>query len=380
MRVLVAPDKFKGSLSAAQVAAHLAAGLRAAQPSLEVVELPVADGGDGTLDAAVAGGFTRVGDYARRGDTAVVELAAVCGLALVPDDARTPMTASSSRVGEVLRAALGDGARRVVLGVGGSASTDGGAGMLSALGARVLDGAGAEVGPGGAGLADVAALDLTGLDPAVRAAEIVLASDVDNPLYGPSGAAYVYAPQKGASPDEVRALDAALRRWADVVAAAVGRDHAQDAGAGAAGGVGFAALAVLGATRRPGIEVVLELLGFERATRRLRPRHHRRGNARRADARRQGAGRGRRRGASGRRPGRRGLRPQRARRHVAVRLGLRAHRPRLAHGRHGATGPAVGTDRRRHRRPTYRFPSRNGPLRAVPDGAFARGSANRVSA
>jgi glycerate kinase len=262
MRVVVAPDTFKGSLPAAAVAAHLAAGLRSARPSLDVVEVPIADGGEGTLDAALAAGFERTGEYARRAETAVVELAAVCGVTVSAGIA-APMTASSRRVGEVLRAALRDGARRVVLGVGGSTSTDGGAGMLSALGAQVLDDAGRPVGPGGAGLAGVAALDLTALDPAVHAAEIVLAGDVDNPLYGPHGAACVYAPQKGASPPDLRLLDDALRRWAGVVAGAVGADHAHDAGAGAAGGVGFAALAVLGATRRPGIEVVLELVGFE---------------------------------------------------------------------------------------------------------------------
>jgi glycerate kinase len=263
MRVVVAPDKFKGSLRAAAVAAHLAAGLRAAAPSLDVVEVPVADGGEGTLDAALAAGFARVGEYARRDATTVVELAAVCGVTATAGQPATPMTASSYRVGEVLRGALCDGARRFVLGVGGSTSTDGGAGMLSALGARVLDDAGAPVEPGGAGLATVATLDLASLDPAVRTAEIVLASDVDSPLYGPRGAACVYAPQKGATPDQVWVLDDALRRWAGVVATAVGTDHAGDAGAGAAGGVGFAALAVLGATRRPGIEVVLELVGFD---------------------------------------------------------------------------------------------------------------------
>lgn len=263
MRVLVAPDKFKGTLPAADVAAHLAAGLRAAAPALDVVELPVADGGDGTLAALAAAGFERVGDYARRGDTAVVELAAVCGIGGRPAAERAPMTASSFRVGEVLGAAVADGATRIVLGVGGSASTDGGAGMLAALGARVLDRHGAPIRAGGAGLADVATLDLSGLAEAVRTTPTVLASDVDNPLYGPHGAAFVYAPQKGAGPDQVRALDAGLRRWADVVAAAVGRDHAHDRGAGAAGGVGFAALSVLGATRRPGIEVVLDLIGFE---------------------------------------------------------------------------------------------------------------------
>ena len=165
----------------------------------------------------------------------------------------------------MLRAALEAGARRIILGVGGSASTDGGAGLLQALGARVLDASGEPVRPGGASLRDVAALDLTGLHPALHGAEIILAADVDNPLTGPDGAAEVYGPQKGASPAEVAALDAGLRRWAAVVAAAVGRDWSQAPGAGAAGGVGFAALAVLGATRRPGIELVLDLAGFETA-------------------------------------------------------------------------------------------------------------------
>ena len=210
--------------------------------------------------------------YARRGEVAVVELAGVCGLARLPGGRPAPLTASSFGAGEVLRAALEAGARRIVLGVGGSASTDGGAGLLQALGARVLDTSGEPVRPAGAGwraLRDVAALDLTGLHPALypaaRTAEIILAADVDNPLTGPDGAAEVYGPQKGASPAEVAALAAGLRRWAAVVAAAVGRDWSQAPGAGAAGGVGFAALAVLGATRRPGIELVLDLAGFETA-------------------------------------------------------------------------------------------------------------------
>jgi len=278
MKIVVAPDKFKGSLPATQVAAAIAAGLHAGRPGAEVVTIPVADGGEGTVDAAVAAGFERVpvtaagpaGDpvrasYARRGEVAVVELAGVCGLARLPGGRPAPLTASSFGAGEVLRAALEAGARRTVLGVGGSASTDGGAGLLQALGARVLDTCGEPVRPGGAGLREVAALDLTGLHRALYPAEIILAADVDNPLTGPDGAAEVYGPQKGASPAEVAALDAGLRRWAAVVAAAVGRDWSRTPGAGAAGGVGFAALAVLGATRRPGIELVLDLAGFETA-------------------------------------------------------------------------------------------------------------------
>ena len=278
MRIVVAPDKFKGSLPATQVAAAIAAGLHAGRPGAEVVTIPVADGGEGTVDAAVAAGFERVpvtaagpaGDpvrasYARRGEVAVVELAGVCGLARLPGGRPAPLTASSFGAGEVLRAALEAGGQRIILGVGGSASTDGGAGLLQALGARVLDTCGEPVRPGGAGLREVAALDLTGLHRALYPAEIILAADVDNPLTGPDGAAEVYGPQKGASPAEVAALDAGLRRWAAVVAAAVGRDWSRTPGAGAAGGVGSAALAVLGATRRPGIELVLDLTGFETA-------------------------------------------------------------------------------------------------------------------
>jgi glycerate kinase len=278
MKIVVAPDKFKGALPAAQVAAAIAAGLHAGRPGAEVVTIPVADGGEGTVDAAVAAGFERVpvtaagpaGDpvqasYARRGEVAVVELAGVCGLARLPGGRPAPLTACSFGAGEVLRAALEAGARRIVLGVGGSASTDGGAGLLQALGARVLDTSGEPVRPGGPGLREVAALDLTGLHLELHPADIILATDVDNPLTGPDGAAEVYGPQKGASPAEVAALDAGLRRWATVVAAAVGRDWSRTPGAGAAGGVGFAALAVLGATRRPGIELVLDLAGFETA-------------------------------------------------------------------------------------------------------------------
>ncbi|XVV02251.1 glycerate kinase [Actinosynnema sp. CA-248983] len=243
--VVVAPDKFKGTLSAPRVAAAVERGLREAVPGLSVRSLPVADGGDGTVDAAVAAGFLRVGrwvtgpvgkpvaaSFAVRGGTAVVEVASASGLALLDEPA--PLPATSRGVGELLVSALDSGARRIVLGVGGSASTDGGRGMLDAIGDR---------------LADFAAV------------EVVLASDVDNPLLGPSGAAAVYGPQKGATPEQVEVLEERLAAFAREV----GPEYVDVPGAGAAGGIGFAALAVLGATRRPGIEVVLELVGFAEA-------------------------------------------------------------------------------------------------------------------
>lgn len=268
--VLVAPDKFKGTLTAAEVAAHVAAGLRRAHPDLAIVTAPVADGGDGTVDAAVAAGFQRAtvsvtgplgtpieASYAMRGSTAVLELAAASGLALLGDQL-APLDATSRGTGELLRAVLDAGATEIVLGVGGSASTDGGAGMLQALGVRLLDAGDAELPGGGAALNALAQVDASGLDPRLRAVRIVLASDVDNPLLGADGAAAVYAPQKGASPRDVEVLDAALTRWATFI----DLDAADRPGAGAAGGVGYAAVAVLGAQLRPGIEVVLDLIGF----------------------------------------------------------------------------------------------------------------------
>jgi glycerate 2-kinase len=278
VRVVVAPDKFKGSLTAAQVAARVAAGLARAAPGVDVAQVPVADGGDGTLEAALSAGYRRVpvraegptGEpvdtaYAERDGVAVVELADISGLGRLPGGRPAPLTASSYGTGQVLRAALDAGCRRIVLGIGGSASTDGGAGIVQALGGRLLDRRGAEVGRGGAALAAVRSLDLAGLHPALPETEVVVASDVDNPLLGPRGAAAVYGPQKGASPADVAALDAALARWAEAVHRATGVEAAATPGAGAAGGVGFAALAVLGATLRPGIDLVLELVGFTAA-------------------------------------------------------------------------------------------------------------------
>ncbi|MFD7953563.1 glycerate kinase [Streptomyces ardesiacus] len=278
-RVLVAADKFKGSLTAVEVAERVTAGLRRVVPDLQVEALPVADGGDGTVAAAVAAGFERretrvagpLGDavtaaYALREGTAVVEMAEASGLQRLPDGVLAPLTASTYGSGELLRAALDAGARTIVFGVGGSATTDGGAGMLAALGARFLDAAGAPVAPGGGGLAALASANLSGLDPRLSEVELVLASDVDNPLTGPKGAPAVYGPQKGATPEDVTALDAALAHFAKVLEQTEGvgaraAEYAASPGAGAAGGIGFGAM-LLGARFRPGIEVMLDVLGF----------------------------------------------------------------------------------------------------------------------
>ncbi|MEC4016923.1 glycerate kinase [Streptomyces sp. H27-D2] len=273
--VLIAADKFKGSLTAVQVAEHVTAGLRRVAPGVEVEALPVADGGDGTVDAAIAAGFERrearvsgpLGDlvtatYALRGDTAVVEMAEASGLRHLPEGVFEPLTASTYGTGELLRSALDAGARTIVFGVGGSATTDGGAGMLAALGARFLDKNDEPIAPGGGSLGDLATADLSGLDPRLARVSIVLASDVDNPLTGPKGAPAVYGPQKGADEQDVATLDAALSHYARVLEKTAMPTVAQSPGAGAAGGIGYGALVGLGATFRPGIDVMLDVLGF----------------------------------------------------------------------------------------------------------------------
>jgi len=274
-RVVVAPDKFKGSLSAMDVAVRVVAGLARAGFAGEVVPVPVADGGDGTVAAAVAVGYRRVemgvrgptgrpvtAAFALLDGTAVIEAAQACGLTLLPSGGLAPLTATSRGVGELILAANRMGAKRIVLGVGGVATTDGGAGLVQALGARLFDDSGFELPPGGAALARLAALNVSRLRD-LTGVEFWLASDVDNPLLGPSGAATVYAPQKGASPEDVQLLEAGLARWADLAEAAVDAGRMRgEPGAGAAGGLGFAALLFLGARMRPGIELLLELASF----------------------------------------------------------------------------------------------------------------------
>ena len=272
--VVVAPDKFKGTLTAAQVAAHVTAGLGHACPGAKIVQVPVADGGDGTVDAAEAAGYRRV-DIGVRGPTgkpvtaafalldgtAIIESAQACGLTRLPGGTPAPLTATSRGVGELILAAVRMRAKRIVLGLGGVACTDGGAGLVTALGGRLVDASGTELPPGGAALARLDHIDTSRLRD-LSGTEIVAATDVDNPLLGTFGAAAVYGPQKGASPDDVASLEEGLARWADVAEQSFGFAKRDEPGAGAAGGLGFAALGFLGATTRPGIELMLDLLSF----------------------------------------------------------------------------------------------------------------------
>lgn len=283
MRVLVAPDSFKGSAAALAVAQAMARGVRAVFPEAEVLPVPIADGGEGTVEALVVatGGALReatvtgplgqpvvarwgvLGD----GETAVVEMAAASGLPLVPRERRDPRRTTTRGTGELMRAALDAGSRKLVVGIGGSATNDGGTGMARALGARFLGPDGAELPEGGAALARLDRVDLSGLDPRLAGAELLVACDVDNPLTGPRGASAVYGPQKGATPEMVRELDAALCRFAERAREATGRDVAGRPGAGAAGGLGAGLLFFTPARLRPGVEIVLEATGFEELAR-----------------------------------------------------------------------------------------------------------------
>ncbi len=277
-RVVVAPDKFKGSLTAVEAAEAIAEGLTAGCPEIDVVVLPVADGGDGTVQAAIAAGYRAStitvrgptgepvqADIAIKGETAVLELAEASGLSRLPGGRPAALTASTYGTGELVRHALDVGARRIVLGIGGSATTDGGAGMVQALGARFLDADGRELVPGGAALLDLDHIDDTGLDPRLKEVDVVLASDVDNPLIGDRGAATVFGPQKGASADDVELLETALTGYCDVVQRDTGARIDAIPGGGAAGGAGAGAMAFLGARSTSGIGLVLDVIGFAQA-------------------------------------------------------------------------------------------------------------------
>jgi glycerate kinase len=271
MRIVIAPDSFKGSLTADRVATAIATGIARVLPQAELLLRPVADGGEGTVAAALRAGYrpqtVRVSGPDGRpvqatiavgAGTAVVELATAAGLGLA---APAPMTATTHGVGELVAAALDQGVQRIVLGIGGSATTDGGAGMLQALGVRLLDAEGDDVPPGGGGLALLDRVDTSGLDARLAGIELVVASDVDNPLIGPSGAAHVFGPQKGASREEVDRLDAALARYAAVLRRDLGVAVADVPGAGGAGGTAAGALAV-GARLTSGAALVCDLVGL----------------------------------------------------------------------------------------------------------------------
>jgi len=276
VRVLVAPDKFRGTLSAEQAARAISAGFRRAIPTVEIESLPIADGGEGTLDALVAalGGERRrirvsgpLGDSVEAefavagtpdGTLGVVEMARASGLELISEGRRDPKRTSTRGTGELIKAAAGLGVDRILVCIGGSATNDAGAGMAQALGIRLVDEGGRDLGPGGAALRALARIDMSGLDLAVRRIDFVVASDVDNPLVGPNGASAVYGPQKGATPEDVAVLDEALRHFAAVVHRDLGLDLRDVPGAGAAGGLGGGLIAFLGARLRPGVEVVME--------------------------------------------------------------------------------------------------------------------------
>jgi glycerate kinase len=279
MRIVIAPNAFKGSLTAFEAAEAIAEGIRAALPDAEMVLVPIADGGDGTVDALVAAtrGERRtlrvrgpLGDPVDAeyglidgGSTAVIEMAKAAGLALVPPGKRDPRITTTYGVGELLQRAYDEGARRFIVGIGGSATNDGGAGMAQALGYHLLDENGQELRPGGLALKRLARIHVGGAHANWKQAEVDVACDVTNPLTGPSGASAVYGPQKGATPEMVADLDAALKHFAEIIRRDLGVDVEQLPGAGAAGGLGAGLVAFTGARLRPGAEMVMEALHLD---------------------------------------------------------------------------------------------------------------------
>lgn len=278
MRIIVAPDSFKGSVQALAVAQAMERGIKRVFPDAQIEKIPVADGGEGTVAAMLAavGGSIRcetvcgpLGEPVQaewglleNGEVAVIEMAAASGLPLVGEERRNPCYTTSYGTGELIKAALEAGVRKIILGLGGSATNDGGAGMMQALGVRFLDERREPLALGGAALAALAEIDLDGVDPRLKATEIIAACDVSNPLCGEHGASAIYGPQKGATPAMVAELDAALAHYAKLAAAVTGRDAAVVPGAGAAGGLGAGLLFFTEAKLSPGVEVVLATAHF----------------------------------------------------------------------------------------------------------------------
>lgn len=279
MNILIAPDSFKGSLTAVEAAEAIEQGVRSVLPDAETVRLPLADGGEGTVQALVAATRGRLittkvlgplrepveATYGVLGDdvTGVVEMAAAAGLGLVPEEKRNPLITTTFGVGQLISSALDNGCTRLIIGIGGSATNDGGAGMAQALGASLVDESGRQIGPGGAELARLARIDVSNMDKRLQRAEVFVACDVNNPLLGSQGASVVYGPQKGATPEAVQTLEQAMTHYADVVARDLGKDVRDLPGAGAAGGLGAGLMAFLNAVPRMGIALVLEAVRFE---------------------------------------------------------------------------------------------------------------------
>jgi glycerate kinase len=281
MNIVIAPDSFKESLSAMAVALAIEAGFKEIFPDAQYLKMPVADGGEGTVQAMIDATAGRRIDLTVSGplgepvsafygltggdQVAVIEMAAASGLELLAPALRNPLHTSSYGTGELIRHAINAGARRFVLGVGGSATNDGGAGMLQALGVRLLDAQGDDLGPGGAALAHLERIDASSLDPRIKECIFDIACDVSNPLVGPQGASAIFGPQKGATADMVRQLDANLRRYAEIIARDHGAQVADVPGAGAGGGISAAMMAFLGGRLRPGSEIVTDAVGLDLA-------------------------------------------------------------------------------------------------------------------
>ena len=278
MKIVIAPDSFKESLTALEVAEAIEAGLKKVLPDAEYVKVPMADGGEGTVQSLVDATEGRLisaevraplgnkvrAEFGLSGDgrTAIIEMAAASGLHLVPSEKRNPLHTTSYGTGELILAALDEGVEKIIVGIGGSATNDGGAGMLQALGALLLDANNQPIGAGGGCLQDLAAIDLSGLDKRLADVEIVVACDVDNPLCGEKGASAVFGPQKGATAEMVQALDSGLQHFAALAARDLGLDIQSPAGAGAAGGMGGGVLLLPDARLQAGVKIVMEAVGL----------------------------------------------------------------------------------------------------------------------
>lgn len=281
MKIVVAPDSFKGSLTAAEVSDAIEQGTREIFPEAEIVKIPMADGGDGTVQClvnATGGEILRekvkgplggevLASYGILGDkkTAVIEMAEASGLTLVPENQRNPLITTTYGTGQLIKAALDQGCRKMIIGIGGSATNDGGAGMLQALGVKLLNQEGKEVGFGGGELKKIFRIDTKYLDNRLSETKVLIASDVSNPLCGPQGASRIYGPQKGATPEIIEELDKSLSYFAELIKRDLNKDVKDIPGAGAAGGLGASLMAFLDAELRPGIEIIIEIVKLEQA-------------------------------------------------------------------------------------------------------------------
>jgi len=281
MKIVVAPDSFKGSLTAIEVSDAIEKGIREVFPEAEIIKIPMADGGDGTVQCLVnaTGGkileekvIGPLGNevwafYGILGDrkTAIVEMAAASGLTLVPENKRDPLITTTYGTGQLIKAALNQGCRKMIIGIGGSATNDGGAGMVQALGTKLLDKDGEEIGFGGGELKKIVKIDISCMDKRLSDIKVLAASDVNNPLCGPQGASRIYGPQKGATPEIIEELDESLAYFAELIKRDLHKDIKEIPGAGAAGGLGASLMAFLNAELRPGIEIMIEAVKLEQA-------------------------------------------------------------------------------------------------------------------